>query len=483
LWGTDVAGMAGELIYDKLVKLGSDGEFIPDLAKQVPTTENGGVSSDGLTYTFQLRGDVKFQDGVTLTCKDVKFTWDTALDPKTHTKDRQIWTSAASGGVECKDEHTVVFHLKQPINNMLEIAALYGILPQHLLAGKDINTDPFNQKPIGTGPFKLTDWVKGDHLTFVKNPAYFQGAPNLDGVVIRYMPDANALLAATHTGELDVRLGVSAAQLEAASQLKAYDLVSIPIQSIFNMYLNWQKPGLSDPDVRLALAHAIDKEGISKTILKGTATSVDVPVPPQSWAYSSPPRIAYDPALAKKMLDQAGWKPEPDGVRTKGGQRLKFTILTIPEFERLKVLQVVVQQWKAIGVQADLSTADLATWAHRVSQGDFDVAYGFYSYTYSVDNRPLLACDRKVGNRNYGHWCVAALDKLMADAAATPDQPARKALFAQFQRQFEQSMPIIPMFARSEVDSMSKKFHAFKPNPYQSQGISDFWNAWQWWKE
>jgi peptide/nickel transport system substrate-binding protein len=483
LWGTDVAGAVGELIYSKLLKLDSSGQFIPDLATAVPTADNGGVTADGLTYTFRLRNNARFQDGVPLTCADVKFTWEIALDQNTRTKDRQLWHSAASGGVSCTDDNTAVFRLTQPINNMLEVISLYGILPRHLLTGKDINTDAFNTRPIGSGPFQLTEWVKGDHLSLTRNADYYLGRPHLDGIVVRYMPDANALLAATQRGELDIRLGITADQLSTAGQIPGYDLVSVPIQSIFHLYLNWQRPGLGETPVRLALAHAIDKEAIARSVLRGTVTPVDVPVPPQSWAYAPPPKLAYDPALARQFLDEAGWVAGADGVRVKDGQQLKFTVLVVPEFERIQTLQIVLQQWKAIGVEAELTQNDVATWSQRMSRGEFDIGYGFYSYTYSVDNRGLLACDPNIGNRNYGHWCVSGLDQLLAQAASSTDQVARTNLLKQFQQEYVKELPVIPLFARSESESVSKKVHGYQPNPYQTQGISHFWSSWQWSKD
>jgi ABC-type transport system substrate-binding protein len=155
----------------------------------------------------------------------------------------------------------------------------------------------------------------------------------------------------------------------------------------------------------------------------------------------------------------------------------------VPEFERIQTLQIVLQQWKAIGVEAELTQNDVATWSQRMSRGEFDIGYGFYSYTYSVDNRGLLACDPNIGNRNYGHWCVSGLDQLLAQAASSTDQVARTNLLKQFQQEYVKELPVIPLFARSESESVSKKVHGYQPNPYQTQGISHFWSSWQWSKD
>jgi peptide/nickel transport system substrate-binding protein len=331
------------LVFDGLLTLDDRGEYVPRLAAEVPTVDNGGVSADARTYTFKLRRGVSWQDGRPFTAADVEFTWKLITDAKLPVPSRLVWADVQR--VETPDPHTVRFHFAKPMLAFLgTVASDRGyIVPRHLLEGKDVAASELNRKPVGTGPFAVREWVAGSHVLLGRNAGYWEaGKPALDEILVRIIPGTAGQRAARERQEVDLELHVPAADAAAVRALPDYRLVPAPSYAWWHFWLNNEDPILRERPVRQALAHGLDKAGITGTIMGGLVQPLHAALPPAHWAHNPLVRAyAHDPARAAALLDEAGWRPGPGGVRQKDGRPLAVEILNIAgEAERLQVVQV-----------------------------------------------------------------------------------------------------------------------------------------------
>ena len=205
------------LAFDELVTLDASGNDVADLAAQVPTVQNGGISKDGTTITYHLRRGVKWQDGAPFSSADVKFSWQAVMNPDNNVVERRGYDQVRS--VDTPDAYTAVFHLKQPFAPFVDTVFgesddPYRIVPKHILGKyKNINQVPFNQQPIGTGPFKVARWIHGDHVAYAANPYYFRGTPKLKGIDVYTVPDGNTQEAQMRAHDMDLAIDFSTANL------------------------------------------------------------------------------------------------------------------------------------------------------------------------------------------------------------------------------------------------------------------------------
>ena len=361
--GLTVSAEISQLVNASLIEINDKLEYAPSLAIEVPTLDNGGISKDGLRYTFKLRPGVKWHDGAPFTSGDVAFTQTVLLNPDVDVRGRVGWNKIAR--VETPDDSTVIFQFSAIDAPFLDRVAALGILPRHILgklSGAEIKAHKWFRAPVGTGPFVFKEWVPGSHLVLVKNPSYWKpGKPYLDRIIYKIVPDANALLNQLETGDIDTRLRLVNEHVDVVKKLPNLTLVSTPSIVPWLLWINQTGPPFNDKKVRQALAHGLDKERLTKTILGGHVTPAWQLLPPVSWAYDpSVVHHAFDPAKAKALLDEVGWKLGADGVRAREGKRLSFEIANIAgEQERVQVLSFIQQQWKQIGVEAKIRAVDV----------------------------------------------------------------------------------------------------------------------------
>src|SRR5690349_6516744 len=190
-------------LYDDLWRIDGRGTFVPNLALEMPTQTNGGISKDGTVFTVKLRPGVKWHDGAPFTARDVIFTWKTILNPAVTAFSTVGFDQIAD--MWAADDTTLKWKMKQPYAPIADILADMFIVPEHVLGkSADINKDPFNtRRPIGTGPFKFVQWASGEHVTLEANRAYHGPGPYLDRLIFKYVPDLTVLFTQLKTGEVD----------------------------------------------------------------------------------------------------------------------------------------------------------------------------------------------------------------------------------------------------------------------------------------
>jgi peptide/nickel transport system substrate-binding protein len=447
--------MVGCMLYDGLVRFAPGFEIVPGLAKAWE------VSPDGLDYTFHLN-PAKWSDGQDLTSEDVKFSL-TEISSKYGPK--FIAAGKAIDHIDTPDPATVRIHLKQTFGPFLFSMVCEqnsGIMPKHVFAGSDILKNPaLNEKPIGSGPFKLQEWVRGDHITMVRNDTHWKaGQPYLDRIVIRDIPDSPARILALQAGELDMveefYFPLNFYKVIAADpkfQLKevgygADDLITFNVKN---------KP-LDNPAVRRALMIATDREFIHKNVdysLGRIAVScIDSRM---KWALN--PAVDYnklypfDPAKAKAMLDEAGLKPGPDGTRF----QVRF-VFRAQRAEEAQMAQIVQRNWQAIGVKVALDQTEGAAFDQKVFKDyDFDATV----LNYSTGGDPALGISRIYASEsinpaaiynNVSRYSNPDVDALWAKGRDAPTQAGRAEAYFKVQELIAQDLPTLTIHEQAQID-------------------------------
>jgi peptide/nickel transport system substrate-binding protein len=430
-------------IFNGLTYLDLDYQSHPDLA------ESWTLSKDGLTYTFRLRKDVTWHDGKPFTSADVKFTYLDVI-AKYHPTGRRTFQVVSS--IDTPDPHTVVVKLKKPFGPFLFMTSLNSgaILPKHLLEGKDIAAaTEFQQKPVGTGPFRLVEAVKGSHYVFERNRDYFKkGQPYLDRVVLRVMPNPASRVLAFEKGEVDVLYSFflpreHAARMKTTPGIVFKDYMLFP--EVITLFFNLRdtKP-LGDLRVRQAIAHAIDKQFVADKGYFGLSKPAISPIPSTlGWAHSAKvPVYAHDVAKAQALLDDAGYK---------GPERMTLRLAYDPANSAVnRAAEIVAQQLRQAGINVRQTPMERTLMIEKVfKQYEFDV----FIHNYSTYGDPAMGITRAYECANIRpapfvnveRYCNPKVDQLFEAAAATADRAERARLYAQAQDILVRELPTIAL--------------------------------------
>lgn len=480
--GLTVSAEISQLVNDTLVQINERLEYVPSLAVEVPSLDNGGISRDGLRYTFRLRRGVTWHDGRPFTAADVAFTHKALMDPAIDVRGRAGWNKVS--GVDTPDDATVVFRFSAVDAPFLDRVATLGILPRHILgelSGAEIKGHRWFRAPVGLGPFVFKEWVPGSHLVLARNPGYWKpGRPYLDRVIYKIVPDANTLLNQLETGDIDTRVRLPNEQVDVVRKLPNLTLVSTPTVTPWLLWMNHTVAPFNDRRVRQALAHGFDKERLARTILGGHVTPAWQLLPPRSWAHN--PKVvhhAHDPARAQRLLEEAGWKPGPDGIRAREGKRLSFELANIGgEQERVQVLSFIQQQWKQIGVEARIRTVDVGTmWGNMLPRRQFEMAYSYTGRLPDPDMATHYLSPELKPTTNFPGYANPEVDRLLLAAAATVDREKRRAAYLRAQEIVAEDVVHLFLYWLNANTVLGKRVQGYRPAP----GYNEFWNADEWW--
>ncbi len=312
----EIAGM----VFNGLIKYDKDVNIVGDLA------ESWEISGDGLVITFHLRKGVRWHDGRPFTAADVLYTYQVTVDPKTPTAYAGDFLKVKKA--EVLDDYTFRVTYDKPFAPAL-MSWSVGILPKHLLAGKEITTSPLGRHPIGTGPYRFKEWVTGQKIVLVSNPDYFEGRPYIDGYILRIIPDTATMFLELRANGID-RMGLTPLQFtrQTENNLFRENFNKFRYLSFAYTYIgyNLKNPLFADKRVRQAIAHAVNREEIIDGVLLGLGKPATGPYKPGTWAYNPNVRqYPYDPAKAKALLAEAGWKDaNGDGILEKDGTALRI---------------------------------------------------------------------------------------------------------------------------------------------------------------
>jgi peptide/nickel transport system substrate-binding protein len=393
---------------------------------------------------------------------------------------------------EALDAYTVVVRLTKPFSPIVAYfdapQAPTAILPAHLLERySDLNHIPFNVLPIGSGPFRVVEWRHGDHVTLVANPIYWRGRPKIDEIIYKVIPDHNTQVEQLRTHEVDAYFGVDPQLLPEVSAINGLTLKLTPIPDFHDLHFNLRDSVVSDIRVRRAIVHAIDRRRLVEAATHGAGIPTDSDQPLLSWAFDSKlPHISYDPTLARRLLDAAGWRVGAGGIRSMNGKRLTLQLAISPAGvggSRL-VAAVIQEDLHAVGIEVTIKEyAPGLMWA--TVQGGGVLASGRYQMAYDAwwvlgpdpDDSWNFGCDQiPPAGGNVYFWCNRRADAAMRDGLRTFDLAQRKRDYFIVQRELVRDLPLLPLWQVKRPDAYTPRLHGLSPSP----AGSTFWNAWAW---
>jgi peptide/nickel transport system substrate-binding protein len=467
------------LIFSGLTRLDDQGRPYPDLA------ETWELSQDGRVYLFHLRHGVVWHDGASFSADDVVFTYGLLSSPLLRSSPT-VARLLAEASVDKVDRLTVRIELKQPFAPLPSFLSL-GILPSHLLrdvGAANLYDDAFNQRPVGTGPFRL-DELSGQRAVLTANAAYHFGQPLVQRIEMRFFRDDGALIAALRARELDGALlspGLSAGDLFYLQQRSDLAVRTLRGGSVTYVYLNLRLPLFQDKRVRQALLYALDRSALAEGPLAGHAVPAESPIVENTWAYSSAfRRYETDARLAGLLLDEAGWKMTERGVRSDGARELTVTLSTNNDPIRVAVTEAVAKRWDAIGVKTRvevLGATDLLR--DLLEPRDYEAV--IFAYHTESDPDPYLAWhSTQIGltGRNLSSLQDGRIDRVLEEARLTASLGRRAELYADFQALFGEELPALPLYASSWTYVHSTSLRGVRLGYFDNAG-SRFWQVQEW---
>ena len=453
-YATDAnSARVSSLIYNSLLRLDQSSRLVGDLAEHW-------TMLDDLTYVLRIRRGVMFHDDRTLTATDVKYTYDSIMDPRSRSPKRGQLKVLQS--VEQLGSHHIRFRLFEPHAPFFEHCTI-GIVPAGSAAAHD---DDRKEPPPGSGPFALAGINPGEKVFLKANTSYWGGKPDLPGLAFHIVPDAMVRVLEFKKGT--IQLLQNDIEPDTLSWLeKSTDaVVETNLGTTFQYIgINLTHPILKQQRVRQALAHAIDRDGIIRHILKDQATAANGLLSPMNWAHDdSVPSWAYDPARAQQLLDEAGF-PDPDGSGPRTRFKLSFKTTNIDL--RKRIAETLKEQLSRIGVELEVRTYEWGTFYSDIKKGNFhlyslawvgivdpDVYYNIFhsaSFPPNGDNR--------------GRYNNSAVDRLVEKGRRESDPRQRKALYHQVQQIMHRDLPYIPLWWVKNVVVRKPQIVGFTPYP------------------
>src|SRR5215204_7345455 len=435
-------------LYDKLVDINEEGEIVPMLAKSYD------VSDDGTVYTFKLREGIKFHDGTEFNAEAVKFNLDR------YQKEDSVRSTEVEPieSVEVVDPMTVRVTLSEPFAPFLAVLTdRAGIMASPKAIEK--NNGRISKDPVGTGPFKFVERVRGDHITVEKNPDYWrEGLPKIDKIEYRGITDENVQYQNLQSGELDLIDSIPLVELKNLQESGDYNVSVEPGLGFQGIYLNVQQPPFDNKELRQAVYRLVDREAIVKAALRNVGgTPANSPFGEQSWAYSDesdayPERSVEE---AKALLEKGG---EPDGF--------SFTLKTDTSPINQQIAQIIQNNLKPAGIDVKVEGEDFGTLLEDSDNGNFQALYLGWSGRIDPD---LNIYDFTVtdGDFNSSGYSNPEVDRLLGEARTTSDRDRRKKLYDQVMEILHEDVPYVYLFHNNQTTdfAMQPTVQGFEPYP------------------
>ena len=454
------------LMFNTLVKKNEKFDYTGELASDIKH------SDDGLTYTFTLHDGVKFHDGRDMTSADVKYTLD-LLFSSNIAKAASFYEGEGAGkhsyikSVEAPDAHTVVITLIKPWVGLLSNLVPIPIIPKDSYESQKTH-------PLGTGPFKFVSYDNAQQVVDLNRfPQYWEGAPKLETVRVRVISDMNALQAELQAGRVDIAPLPTSLSPDAVKRLEQDPNLQVKTfngSNVFLLTINTSSPPLDNVKVRQAIAYAIDRETMIRTLLQGLGKPAHSILPEESWAYSTGQTYSYDPAHAKKLLDEAGF-PDPDG----DGPRMRFDKPVVYKLSGSSIAGrqyagVIQNYLKAVGVPVEIQTPEQNTFFDELKRGNFQISYSqwvggnqdpiFYKDLFATSEIPTETRP----SRNRSRYSNKELDALLDEAVNTFDRQKGLELYKKIQDIVSRDVPVIPLWYGSNVVIAKKNVQNIQVN-------------------
>jgi peptide/nickel transport system substrate-binding protein len=446
------------VLFDGLTRPGTHGLPAPDLATRWQ------VSRDGLTWTFALRHGVTWHDGTAFTSADVVYTFNNVVLNKSLAASGSSYFLAVAN-VRAQGPYTVIFHLHHPFAALpAYLGYNAGILPKHIFNGKNpFKLTSFNKgKPVGTGPFKMGTYIPDQSVELVANPHYWGGAPHLHRIVFKVLPDPNAQVAQLLSGELNlmiVDVGAATARLKSASNLA---LRSEYVPQFYWIALNQNNKLFTDVRVRQAIMYALNRQAMIAAVARGYATIANAAISPALRYYytTDVKKYGYSPAMARKLLAQAGWTAGQGGILRKNGKPFSFVLDVGQKGYLVPIAELVQSYLKAVGIQVKLNVMEWnASIQKDFVQKSYEAVVNWWVYPDDPDVSPFFSSAAANTQENEPGYRDATLDKLLLAGQQATSPAARRAAYAKVQMYMSQQLPYIFLWFPKEVQARSTRLH------------------------
>jgi peptide/nickel transport system substrate-binding protein len=385
----------------------------PKTMKIVPHLAESYETPDDKTWVIKLRKGIKFQDGTDFNAEAVKYTFDKIRDPKTAAPRASLLEPVES--VEVKDDYTVVIKTKYPYGPML--AALSHTAASIVSPTADQKQD-LMKHPVGTGPFKLVEWVPGDHIKLAKNEQYWQGVPKLEKVTIKVVPQVTTAISMLQTGAVQFIDNIPAEHLPRLKSIKNIEITKKEGTPVYYLGFNMEKAPMNELPFRKAVSYAINKEEYVKQ-LNGLGVKSNSVIGPKVFGYDPASEKAgydYDPEKAKKLIEENGYK----------GTKLKLLVANTANY--MKMAEIVQAQLKEVGIDAQIESMEWGTFLDAAKGGKYDLTFlGWANST--ADGSELFYPNfhsKNIGSSNRIRYNNPTFDKLVEESRTNIDPEVRK---------------------------------------------------------
>jgi len=462
----------GSYLFNSLLKYDQNLDLAGELA------ESWQVADDKKTITFKLKPDLQWADGEPLTSADILFTWQLITDENTHSpyaSDYQLVTKA-----EAPDARTFIVHYSQPFAPALESWASLQVLPKHKLAGQDIRTTSFAQKPLGSHYYQLKEWRHGEYIKLEKNPKSVLGPANIDHLIERIIPDPAAQFLELMADNIDSMSMDPITYARIIPSRPALQARLNQFKELGNSYtylgFNLKRKPFDDVRVRKAINYAIDKQEIIDGVYLGLGITIASPYKPGTrWSNLDLIPYTFDPAKAKQLLAEAGFEDtNGDGVVDRDGKKLSFEILTnLGNKQREKTAVIIQRRLKEVGIETHIRTLEWASLlTNFIKPGDFDAVVMGWGLGLDPDQYNIWhSSQQKPGQFNFIGYNNPAVDKLLEQGRLEFDPEKRMQIYHEFAKVLYEDSPLVYLSAGYGLTAIHKRVQGIM-NPVPSAGVS-----------
>ncbi|WP_129336352.1 ABC transporter substrate-binding protein [Cellulomonas endophytica] len=427
-----------ENVFDTLVEPDENLEMQPALAESWETSE------DGLTWTFTLREGVTFHDGSEFTAEDVVYSYDRIVDEELS----NAWKFGSVTDVVATDDSTVTITVSAPTPNLL--SSLGGFKGLAIVEQANVESGDITTKPVGTGPFELTDYTPGDSIDLVANPDYWGGAPEIGGIHYTFVSEGSTAIAALQNDEIDWTDSIPAQQLESLEGAEGVEVGVTPSNDYWYLALNEAKEPWGTVEARQAIAYAIDRESILQAVSYGTAQENQLAIPEDSVWYTDYSTYSYDEARARDLLAQAG---------VTGPVTMDF-LATSDYPETVTAAQIIASNLEPLGITVNIRTVDFATWLDEQNSGNFDLLMMGWLGNIDPDDF-YYSQHHSQGGSNAQGYANPEVDRLLDAARTETDEAARKDLYAQAATTIADEASYIYLYNPSVIQAWSTDLEGY----------------------
>lgn len=474
--GDSASSAIASKIFNSLIRYDENLNFTSDIA------ESWKISKNQKTITFKIKKGLEWSDGVPLTSADVYFTWKLITNPNTRTPYGADYTLVSEAKIP--DEHTFIVTYDQNYAPALDTWASLEILPKHILENEDINSTFFSRKPIGSNYYKLGDWISGQQVNLIKSDNGVLGAPHIDKLTSRIIPDTSSQFLELSAGNIDL-MNINPIQFKrvfpAKPKLKRRtELYKEMGNGYTYLGFNLNKKPFDDKRVRQAINYAINKEEVIKGVLLGLGEPISSPYKPGTrWNNPSLKPYAYSPKKALSLLKEAGYKMSGNNFLVKEGKALEFEIITNQNKQREMTAVLIQRRLKEIGIKVSIRVIEWASFVNRfIKTGNFDVVVLGWSLSLDPDQYNIWHSSQQgPGQFNFVGYHNEKVDLLLEKGRRELDLDKREKIYHEFSKHLLEDSPIVYLYAGYGLTAVNKRIKGIKM-PAPPAGI--YHNSYNW---